>query len=99
VVVATIKFPGSAGGGEATQQWICDAVVPDVKPLNVTSTCKVWAVGSITTVVKPVPVDVVGGISAAPVRLASKVIGIASAAGDCSIRAAIRNNANGRCLI
>src|SRR5690242_10188924 len=68
---------------------MCDAVVPDVKPLNVTSTCNVLAVGSRTTVAKPVPGVVTGGISAAPVRLASNVIGTASAAGGRSARAEI----------
>jgi hypothetical protein len=53
---------------------MCDAVVPEVKSLNVTSTCNVLAVGSRTTVAKPVPSVVTGGISAAPVRLASNVI-------------------------
>jgi hypothetical protein len=68
---------------------MCDAVVPDVKPLNVTSTRNVLAAGSRTTVAKPVPGVMTGGISAAPVRLASNVIGTASAAGGRSARAEI----------
>jgi hypothetical protein len=51
--------------GEARQQWMCEAVVPDVKPLNVTSTCSVLAAGSSTTVAKPVPGEPVGGTSSA----------------------------------
>jgi hypothetical protein len=46
-VVATPAFvPGGA------QQWMCAALVIDVKPLNVAFTCSVWAVGSSTTAAK-----------------------------------------------
>jgi hypothetical protein len=46
VVVATpaVPVPG-VGVGE----WICDAVVPAVKPLNVTSTNNVFAMSSVVT--------------------------------------------------
>jgi hypothetical protein len=65
---------------------------------NVTSTCSVLAVGSKITVVWPVPGDPVGGISAAPVRVAVNVIGIACADAD-SIRTAAKTNTNGINLI
>jgi hypothetical protein len=42
---------------------MCEAVVTEVKPLNVTLTCIVWAVGSNTTVAKPVAGEPVGGTS------------------------------------
>jgi hypothetical protein len=63
------------------QQWICDAVVPAVKPLNVTSTNNVFATSSVITVAKPVPGDAFGGDSPGPVRLAVYVITFAWAAG------------------
>ena len=58
-VVATPSFwlvPGIVW-----QQWMCAAVSFDVKPLNVTLSCSVWATGSSTIVARPVPVEVVGG--------------------------------------
>jgi hypothetical protein len=63
------------------QQWICDAVVPAVKPLNVTSTNNVFATSFVITVAKPVPGDAFGGDSPGPVRLAVYVITFAWAAG------------------
>ena len=99
VVVATRRLP-LGGCTEGTQQWICEAVVPEVSPLNVTSTCNVCAAGSKTTVAKPVPVVAVGGISAAPVRLAPKVIGVANAADDpANATAVARTNAESSDLI
>src|SRR5262245_17813586 len=71
------------------QQWMCAALVFEVNPLNVALTCIVWAVGSSTTVAKPVPAGLTGGTSFAPERFKSKVIGIAWAAGTGSIRAAV----------
>src|SRR5260370_3538267 len=77
--------PGNAGTVVATpafvpsgaQQWMCAALVIDVKPLNVAFTCSVWAVESSTTVARPVPGEGTGGTSFAPVRLPTKGIGIA----------------------
>src|SRR5436305_9469540 len=99
VVVATRRLP-LGGCTEGTQQWICEAVVPEVSPLNVTSTCNVCAAGSKTAVAKPVPVVAVGGISAAPVRLAPKVIGVANATDDpANATAVAKTNAESSNLI
>jgi hypothetical protein len=78
---------------------MCAAVSFDVKPLNVALICIVWAVGSSTTVARPVPGDTTGGTSFAPERLPANVIGIALAAGACSIRAPIKTNAGEKYLI
>ena len=59
------------------QQWMCDAVVPVVKPLNVTSTNNVFATLSVITIADPVPGDPFGGDSPGPVRLAEYVIIVA----------------------
>src|SRR5205807_976039 len=85
-VVATPSFwlvPGIVW-----QQWMCAAVVIDVKPVNIALTCRVWATGSSTIVATPVPGEVVGGFSFAPERFAMKVIGSAWAAGVGRIGAA-----------
>jgi len=82
-VVATMALVPSGA-----QQWMCAAVVFEVNPLNVALTCNVWAVGSSTTVAKPVPAGLTGGTSFAPERFTAKVIGTAWAAGTGSIRAA-----------
>ena|SRR6516162_2957009 len=71
---------------------MCEAVVPEVKPLNVTWTCSVPAVGSSVIVAEPFAVDTVGGTSSAGVRFAVKVIGLADVAAAGSIRAAISIN-------
>ena len=79
--------PGNAGTVVATpafvpsgaQQWMCAATSFDVKPLKVALICIVWAVGSSTTVARPVPGEATGGTSFAPARLPTKVIGSASA--------------------
>ena len=60
--------------GDATQQWMCDAVVVPVSPLNITSTNIVLAVVFSTTVAKPVPAEPAGGTSRAPLRVAVNVI-------------------------
>ena len=75
---------------------MCEAVVPDgapvavvgTNPLNVTSTCIVWANASSTTLAKPIPGDPVEGNSFAPIRLAVSVIGTAEAGDAASIMAA-----------
>jgi hypothetical protein len=51
---------------------MCEAVVPELKPLNVTWTLSVLATGSNTTVADPR-----GGNGSAFVRLAVKVVGFA----------------------
>ena len=56
---------------------MCAATSFDVKPLNVAFICIVWAVGSSTTVAKPVAVEATGGTSFVAARLATKVVGIA----------------------
>jgi len=61
VVVAT---PALAGG--TTQQWMCEAVVFEVSPENVVTTCSECAVPLITTVEDPVPGDATGGFSFEP---------------------------------
>jgi hypothetical protein len=58
-------------------EWICDAVVPEVKPVNVTSTNNVFATSSVITVADPVPGDAFGGDSAGPERFAPYVIIVA----------------------
>jgi hypothetical protein len=74
-------------------EWICDAVVPAVKPLKVTSTNNVFATLSVVTVAKPVPGDMFGGDSAGPERLAVYVIIVAWLAEIGSMSAAIMINA------
>jgi hypothetical protein len=54
----------------------------------------VLATESTITVAEPVPSEPVGGISFAPLRVVTYVIGIAWAVGTGSIRAAIRINAS-----
>src|SRR5215469_3036176 len=53
---------------------MCDAVVPDVNPLKITTTSIVLRVVFRNTVACAVPMEGVAGISLAPVRLADKVI-------------------------
>jgi hypothetical protein len=65
VVVAT---PALAGG--TAQQWMCEAVVPDVSPENVVATRNVCAAALIVTVVEPVPEDATGGFSFEPESVA-----------------------------
>src|SRR6266540_4602396 len=55
IVVAT---PALAPTG--AQQWMCAALVFEVKSLNVALTCSVWATGSSTIVARPVPGDATG---------------------------------------
>src|SRR2546423_7482057 len=97
--------PGNAGTAVATgalvpsgaQQWMCAAVSLEVKPLNVTLIWIVWAVGSSTTVARPVPGETTAGTSFAPLRLPTKVSGTAWAAdidivcADATARAATRS--------
>jgi hypothetical protein len=78
---------------------MCAAVSFDVKPLNVALIWIVSAVGSSTIVARPVPGEAMGGTSFAPERLPTNVIGIALAAGACSIRAPIKTNAGETYLI
>jgi hypothetical protein len=69
---------------------MCAIVSAIVKPLNVALIVSVWAVAvtSSTTVATPVPGELLGGLSFAPLRLATKVVVAASAAGaDCIISA------------
>src|SRR5258706_15575914 len=61
IAVATPILPGGA-----MQQCLCAAVVLDVRPLNVTLTCKVCAVGSSVTCALPVPGEMTAGFSFAP---------------------------------
>src|SRR5262245_12648017 len=72
---------------------MCAIVTGDVNPLNVALIRIVSAVRPSTIVATPVPGETTGGTSFAPERLASKVIGIAWAAGANSISATIRTNA------
>src|SRR6266581_385375 len=90
IVVAT---PALAPTG--AQQWMCAALVIEVKSLNVALTVSVSAVGSSTIVARPVPGDTTEGVctSFAAERLAMKVIGSAVAAGADSIRAAVMTKA------
>jgi len=55
---------------------MCAMMVFEVKPLNVTWTRSVLAVGSSVTVADPVAGDPVGGTSSACVRVAVKVSGL-----------------------
>ena len=46
-------------GADGAQQWMCaPVIVGEVKPLKVALICIVWAVGSSTTVARPVPGEV-----------------------------------------
>src|SRR5438067_2092853 len=58
---------------------MCDAVVGPCKPLNVTWTRRVCAARLRSTCVEPVPGELLGGLSAGPLRLAVYEIGAASA--------------------
>src|SRR5689334_20356772 len=73
---------------EGRQQWMCAIVSGVVRPLNVTLICIVWAIGSSTTDADPVADELTGGISFAPKRLVTKVVGFAWAPAAGSIRAA-----------
>lgn len=59
---------------------MCEAVVPEVRPPNVSFTCSVLAVGSRNTIAKPAPGVLTTGTSFAPERTVVKVIGLALAA-------------------
>src|SRR3954454_20877816 len=61
VVVATPAVPGGA-----TQQWMCEAVVGALRPLNTALTCSWWVVVSSETVDDPTPGDELTGFSFAP---------------------------------
>ena len=78
---------------------MCDAVVTPSNPWKDTSTCIAWRAGSSTIVAKPVPGDPVGGTSLEPMRLATKVIGVARVAEAGSTNEAIRTNASETCFI
>src|SRR5437868_12104240 len=67
VVVATPALPGWG-----TQQWMCDAVVPVVRPLKVTLTVIWFVMVFHVTVAFPVPSDAAGGISLLPFSAAVK---------------------------
>ena len=56
---------------------MCEAVVPEPRPLNVTWTRSVLAAGSKVIAANPVAVEPVAGTSSAPVRLAWNVVGAA----------------------
>src|SRR5262245_53947168 len=65
-------------------------IVGEVRLLNVALICIVWAVGSSTTVARPVPGEGTGlGSSLAPERTAVKVIGMALATDDGNAKTAI----------
>jgi hypothetical protein len=66
-VPITVATPTLVPSG--AQQWMCAATVFEVKPLNVTLSCSVWAIGSSTTVAKPVPAGLTGGTSFAPEKV------------------------------
>src|SRR5215467_4885089 len=55
--------------GKDRQQWMCDAVVPEPRPLKFTPTLMVLAAGLITTTPAPVPAEPVGGTSFEPASL------------------------------
>src|ERR1700704_55892 len=76
VVVAT---PAVLTPGTAVQQWMCEAVVVPVRPLKETCTCIVLPTVSKSTSANPVPSEVLGGTSLAPLRLAKKLIRVALA--------------------
>ena len=76
VVVAT---PAEIPKG--VQQWMCDAVVPLVRPLNVTSTASRLSGTSTVTRATPVAVEVSRGLfSCALFNVKEKLIGVACAA-------------------
>src|SRR4051794_32641816 len=54
---------------------MCDAVVAATRPPKVTCTCKVCAVRSRSTRAEPVPSELVGGLSAGPLRSAKYTAG------------------------
>ena len=62
VIVATPAVPV----GVVTQQWMCEAVVPVVRPLNVSWTRSVCAVVSTVTAATPTPGEAMGGFSFGP---------------------------------
>src|SRR6516225_1103535 len=57
--------------GKSRQQWMCDAVVPEPRPLKFTPTLMILATGLITTTAAPVPAEPVGGTSFEPTSLAT----------------------------
>src|SRR6516165_10065195 len=75
---------------------MCAIMVFEVKPLNVTWTLSVLAAGSSVIVADPVAGELLDGISFAPKRLVTKVVGFAWAAAAGSIRAANSINAVSR---
>src|SRR6516164_3973354 len=67
---------------------MCAIMVFEVKPLNVTWTLSVLAAGSSVIVADPVAGELLDGISFAPKRLVTKVVGFAWAPATGRIRAA-----------
>src|SRR5262245_26048314 len=55
--------------GKDRQQWMCDAVVPEPRPLKFAPTLMVLATGLITTTAAPVPAEPAGGTSFEPTSL------------------------------
>src|SRR5262249_52295637 len=66
-VVATMVLPGGA-----TQQWMCAAIVPLVRPLKTTLTWSWFVRVSISTTPEPSAGDPFGGFSLAPLKLKGK---------------------------
>src|SRR5262245_36672965 len=75
VVATSAPWPGGA------QQWMCAMVLGLTSPLKLTSTCSIWATGSSCTSAVPVPDELFGGSSAAPLKVPLNVAGVAGGVG------------------
>ena len=64
---ATIAVPVK---GAAVAAWMCEAVVPVVRPKKLTCTRMVLSTSSIVTIAFPVPGETLGGDSFGPLRFA-----------------------------
>jgi len=68
------------GVASVVQQWMCAAVTPASNPWKLASMRSVCRAGSIVTVTKPVPGELLGGFSLAPVSESVKTIARAGTA-------------------
>ena len=64
----SLATPTLPAPGVAVQQWMCAWVTLPVRPAKFTCTRIVRNTSSVVTVVKPVPAEITGGDSAAPLR-------------------------------
>jgi hypothetical protein len=68
VKLGVVVAPPALAGGVA-QQWMCEAVVPATKPLNVALTRISCVVEFSVTTALPVPGEATGGFSLAPLSV------------------------------